>query len=266
MRATARVVAVADRDGRTRLAELRGEPPLLPRRTGMPADGIEVHLVGGAAGPLGGDVLQLEIEVGAGAILHLRTVAASIALPSRDGALSQMRVCASVAAGGRLVWLPEPLIAAAGCHHDNLSTVELSAGASLVWRDELVCGRHGEATGQARLSTVVRLAGRPLYHHELAVGPTAPGWSGPAILGGGRAVGSVLLVDPSWIDDPPAPAVLGSTAALMPLSGPAMLATATGADLREVRAQLDPVRSAQPGPAEPAVKILASRGGSRAIE
>jgi urease accessory protein len=240
MRATARVAAIAGRDGRTRLAELRGEPPLLLRRTGASTSGgVEVHLVGGAAGPLGGDLLRLEIEVGAGATLCLRTVAASIALPGRDGAVSQMRVCASVAAGGRLVWLPEPLIAAAGCRHDASSTVELSTGASLVWRDELVCGRHGEATGQARLSTAVRLAGRPLYQHELAVGPTVLGWSGPAVLGGGRAAGSVLLVDPSWTVDPPASAVLGPTAALMPLSGPAMLATATGADLREVRAQLD---------------------------
>jgi urease accessory protein len=249
MRATARVVAVAGHDGRTRLAELRGEPPLLLRRTGgSTGGGAEVHLVGGAAGPLGGDLLRLEIEVGAGATLCLRTVAASIALPSRDGTVSRMRVCASVAAGGRLVWLPEPLIAAAGCHHDASSTVELSAGASLVWRDELVCGRHGEATGQARLSTAVRLAGRPLYHHELAVGPNAPGWSGPAVLGGGRAAGSVLLVDPSWTGGAPAPAVLGPTAALMPLSGPAMLATATGTDLRDVRAQLDPVHSARSCP------------------
>jgi hypothetical protein len=53
----------------------------------------------------------------------------------------------------------------------------------------------------------------------------------------------VLLVDPSWTDGRPeaavlGPTVLGPTAALMQLSGPAMLATATGADLREVRAQL----------------------------
>src|SRR5258707_5048003 len=98
MRAAARVVAVLDARGRTRLAVLHGEPPLLPRRTG---DG-RVHLVGGAAGPLGGDDLLLSLEVGAGASLQVGTVAASVALPGRDGAPSRVRVQASVADGGCL--------------------------------------------------------------------------------------------------------------------------------------------------------------------
>jgi urease accessory protein len=236
MRAAARVVAVADPvRGGTRLAVLRGEPPLVLRRTG-PA---EVHLVGGAAGRLGGDDLRLAIEVGAGAALCVRTVAASIALPSRSGDESRLEIRATVEAGGCLTWLPEPLIAAHGCRHHTMSTVELAAGAGLVWRDELVCGRHGEPPGDARLGTAVRLDNRPLYQHELAVGPSAPEWSGAAVLAGARAVGSVLLVDPAWeAPGPPVPAVLGESAALMPLAGPAALAVATGPDLRAVRAQL----------------------------
>jgi urease accessory protein len=43
---------------------------------------------------------------------------------------------------------------------------------------------------------VVNLDGHPLYRHELAVGPDADGWNGPAVLGTARATGSVLLVDP----------------------------------------------------------------------
>src|SRR5688500_13576061 len=156
--ATARVAVVADR-GRSRLAELSGEPPLLPRRTGPrmgPRTGsrtgagpVQVHLVGGAAGPLGGDRLRLEIEVGAGAALCLRTVAASVALPGPDGAESRLDVVATVAAGGRLSWLPEPLIAAAGCRHVAAADVTVAEGGRLVWRDEVVCGRHGEEPGDA---------------------------------------------------------------------------------------------------------------------
>jgi urease accessory protein len=52
MRAFARIVAEADGRGGTRLTALRGESPLLPRRTGARAGaGVTVHLVGGAAGP-----------------------------------------------------------------------------------------------------------------------------------------------------------------------------------------------------------------------
>jgi urease accessory protein len=237
MRAAARVVATAGEGagGGTRLAVLRSEPPLLLRRTG-PA---QVHLVGGAAGPLGGDVLRLDIEVGAGATLCLRTVAASIALPNRDGDASRMEIHATVEAGARLAWLPEPLIAATGCHHLMASTVELAAGAVLRWRDELVCGRHGEPSGDVRLGTAVRLDGRALYQHELAVGPSAPGWSGAAVLGGAGAVGSVLLVNPEWTEHGPPPArVLGDSAALMPLAGPAALAMATAPDLAGIRRAL----------------------------
>jgi urease accessory protein len=256
MRATARVVAVAGKRGETRLAVLSGQPPLLLRRTGA----TEVHLVGGAAGPLGGDRLRLEVEVGAGAELVMRTVAASVALPGADGAESRVDVVARVAAGGRLRWLPEPLIAAAGCRHVAASTVDVAEGGWLCWRDELVCGRHGEAPGDVRVVSAFRYAGRPLYHHDLAVGPSADGWSGPAVLGSARATGSLLVADPAWLGEHdhgnrhggrrPRPAVLGPGAALMPLAGPAYVATAVGADLRQVRARLDPVlppvRSVQP--------------------
>jgi urease accessory protein len=248
MRAAARIVALAASvagGGGTRLAVLRSEPPLLLRRTGPE----QVHLVGGAAGPLGGDDLRLDIEVGAGATLCLRTVAASIALPSRRGDASRMEIHATVGAGGRLAWLPEPLIAAAGCHHVTSSTVELATGAALRWRDELVCGRHGEPSGDARLGTGVRLDGRLLYQHELAVGPSAPGWSGAAVLGGAGAVGSVLLVDPEWTQTGPPPARgLGESAAFMPLAGPAALAMATAADLLKVRQALEAVVTS-PAPA-----------------
>ena len=59
---------------------LRSQAPLILRQTPE-----AVYLVGGAAGPLGGDVLELRIDVRAGATLRLRTAAAAVALPGRDG-------------------------------------------------------------------------------------------------------------------------------------------------------------------------------------
>jgi urease accessory protein len=238
MKATARVAAVAD-GGRTRLVTLRSQTPLLVRRTG-PRDArgeAEVHLVGGAAGPLGGDRLRVEIEVGPRARLCMRTVAASLALPGASGQQSLLEVHATVAAGGTLRWLPEPLIAASGCDHVSRSTVELEEGARLEWREELVCGRHGEEPGDAVLDSTVRHGSRTLMRQELAVGPRAQAWNGPAILGQARATGSLLLVDPEWTDKPPAPTVLAPTAAAMPLAGPAVLVVALG-DPRAVRTAL----------------------------
>jgi urease accessory protein len=247
MRASARIVASRGLDGVTRLVVLHGETPLLPRQTG-PAT---VHLVGGAAGPLGGDRLRLDVHVEAGAELTVRSVAATLALPGPHGALSRLAVHARVEAGGRLIWEPEPLIAAARCRHETVSTVEVAVGGSLVWREELVCGRHGEEPGDVRLHTAVRLDGRPLHVSELAVGPSAPGWDGPAVLGGARVYGSVLrvpavgaLADAELAtDDHDNPA-----SAIMELAGSGSVTIALGDDLPDVRRRLDRV-TATPLPA-----------------
>jgi urease accessory protein len=115
--------------------------------------------------------------------------------------------------------------------------VEVAAGGALLWRDDLVCGRHDEACGDVHTDLSIRYAGSTLYRHELTVGSRAPGWSGGAVLGGGRAVGSLVLAGPHL----PGPALPGGEAALMPLAGPGMLASAIGRDIRQVRAALDPL-------------------------
>jgi urease accessory protein len=227
MKATARIVAEPDGRGETRLVELYGEAPLLVRRTGPG----EVHLVGGAAGPLGGDDLHVDVRVAAGAHLVVRTVAASVALPGRGQ--SRSRVSATV--HGRLEWLPEPVVAAHRCDHLVQSSVELGMSASLIWREEIVCGRHGEAPGDLTVSTRVRRDGRPLFAQDLAVGPRAPAWAGPAGLGDARTAGSLLLVEPGWSAAGPPAARVDGLAALMPLAGPAVVATAVAPDAHELR-------------------------------
>ncbi|MCO1613239.1 urease accessory protein UreD [Micromonospora sp. CPM1] len=237
MRAYARLVARADGRGGTVLAELRGETPLLLRQTPGSGRGVTVYVVGGAAGPLAGDDLRLEIDVGPGAAVRLHTVAASVALPGRPGAVSRMAVRAVVHDGGALRWLPEQLVAAAGCAHLAESRVELAAGAMLTWRDEVICGRYGEAPGGAVVHTRVDYDGRPLLRQSLEVGPGAPGWAGPAVLGGAPATGSLLVVDPSL---PHETATVEGTVARLPLaSGPATLWTATAPDAHTLRAHLD---------------------------
>jgi urease accessory protein len=244
VRARARVVVEADGTGGSRLAVCSGEAPLLPRRTG-PRDThgspVDVHLVGGAAGPLSGDDLLVELEVGPGAWLRVRTVAATIVLGGRSGP-SRTTVRACVAIGGRLDWLPEPLVATAVCDHHARATVDLAGDARLTWREELVCGRAGEEPGDLVQACEVRVAGRALSVQEQRVGPSAPGWSGPAGLGGHRAVGSVLTVG-----SPVSPRTRrsdGARGALLSLAGGAAgLACATAVDgyrLREMLTALDP--------------------------
>jgi urease accessory protein len=223
------VVAVPDGRGGTRLDRAYGEAPLLVRETGPG----RVHLVGGAAGPLGGDELRVDLEVAAGARLVVRTVAASLVLPGRGR--SHLHVTAVVA--GQLHWQPEPIVAVRGCDHLAESTVELSATATLYWQEELVCGRHGEQGGDLVLTTTVRRDGRPLYRQDLAVGPGTPGACGPAVLGSGRTAGSVIEVDPRYAQRPALPRVCPG-GALMPLAGPGYVATAVADHAHDLRRAL----------------------------
>lgn len=227
MKARACVVAEGDGHGGTRLAGLRSQAPLVVRATGD-----AVYLVGGAGGPLGGDDLTIEIEVGPGARLTLRTAAASVVLPGL--VRSRVSIRATVASGGELHWLPEPVVAVQGCRHHVEATVCVGKGATLLWREELVLGRHGEAGGSVRTRTAVDLDGTPLLRNELAVGPEYPAAAGPAVLAGARAVGSLLIVGRSCPR-----AVVGPTAAILPLAAGGVQVVALGDDASSVRRELD---------------------------
>ena len=230
MKALARIVAEADGRGGTRLSTLYGEAPLLPRQTGPG----EVHLVGGAAGPLGGDELFLEVRVGHGARLTLRTVAASLALPGSGRSVT--RVTAAV--DGHLDWWPEPTIAVRGCDHVIDSHVELGPEATLSWREELVWGRHREEGGDLLIRTTVRRAGQTLFRHDLALGPSAPGWNGPAVLGGARTTGTLLAVGPTAATVAAARQGDGAAVVTMPLGPGLALTTATAPAAHLLRAAL----------------------------
>lgn len=240
VRATARIVARDDGRGGTSLPVLEGEGPLALRRTRGSTDEARVMLVGAMSGPLGGDHFTVEAEAGAGARLHIGSAAATIALPGQAKGEARYDVRLRVAAGGELRWLPEQLISAGGSDLCVSSLVELEAGARLVFREEQVLGRVGEEPGRLTSRLTVRLGGRVLLDQELACGPGAPGgWDGPAVLAGHRTVGQLVVVRPEFEREPVAARMLGESAALTPLAGPAVLVTALAADALRLRRVLD---------------------------
>lgn len=238
--ARARIVARADRHGRTVLPVLEGEAPLALRRTRADGPAARVTLVGAMSGPLGGDRLEVAAEVGAGTRLNVDSAAATIALPGQDGTAAHYDVRLTVAAGSELHWLPGQLISVRGSELRVTTRAEVAAGGRLVLREEQVLGRTGEAPGLLRSRLTVRHAGRTLLDQELTCGPGAPaGWDGPAVLAGHRAVGQLVVVAPEFAQAPPSAAMLGDCAALTPLPGPGALVTALAPDARHVRRVLD---------------------------
>ena len=166
--ARAAVASRADATGRSRVTVLRSDGPLALRETPL-----GVYLVGTAAGPLGGDDLALDIDVGPGASLVIRSAAAMLLLPGPDGGESALRISARVGPGGRLDFAPQPAVAAAGCDHRTDARIDLSAGATLRWREEIVLGRHGEPSGRCSSRLDVILAGAAAYRRRTRRRPPA---------------------------------------------------------------------------------------------
>lgn len=242
-------------DGRVRARALRSAPPLTLRV--LPPAGAEevtAYLVGSTAGPLGGDDLRLDVTVGDRASLVLRSVAATLAHPGPGGGPSTMGTVLDVGRGATLRWLPEPTIAVRGCDHRARTRIRLRAGATLVWRDEVVLGRHGEAPGSILQRLAVDVCGRPLLRSDVALGPRWPASLGPAGAGEGcRAVGTLLVAGPTaafvrraWAaggpGGVPAAGVAGAgavRAAVLDLDGPGVVLGAVAARAGALAAVLD---------------------------
>jgi urease accessory protein len=218
--------------GQTRLVELRSEAPLLLRSTPR-----ALYLVGGAAGPLGGDDLALDVTVGAGACLAVRSAAATLAQPGARSSPSRTTMRFDVGDDASLDWHPEPLVSVRGSDHLVETTVALSDTARLRLVDELVLGRTGEEPGRIRLRCRVTRNGVALLAHDLDLGNGSAGWDSAAVMGGARALISSLCVGPdaattssvfTEADD-------GSRAAWMPLGRDAALLLAVGPTLLAAR-------------------------------
>jgi urease accessory protein len=282
VRAAAELVAERGPDGGLRLPVQRSQAPLVLRRTAE-----AVYLVSGAAGPLGGDQLDLRIEVRAGGSLRLRTVAAAVALPGRYGQESRLTVTATVGPGARLEYLPEPMVAADRARHRTDVSVRLAADAALVLRDEVLLGRYGERGGACRTRLAVdrdcALGWRPLLRHELDVDGADEAGRGPAVLAGHRAAGTLLTVEPDGAgealgaDDSGGTKVIGEAAgeasgaggperdpwvAVMTLAGAGVLVTALADDTRTLRRRLEQ-RASRIAPAAES-PVLSGTGGGNA--
>lgn len=216
--------------GRDVIRELHSAPPITLRAT---IDGV--HLVGSGAGPIGGDVLRLRVRVGPGARLHLASVAATLVQPGPSGEPSHLTTELDLGEGSSLRMRPNPAILVRGCDHRATARIRLAHGTTLLWRDELVLGRHAEPGGSVHQRLDLELDGEPLLRTETAIGERWPGSLGPGGVGPARAVGSMVVVGQALDLDAVQDLALGlggptggTRVAAMGLEGPAMLVSAVG--------------------------------------
>lgn len=227
-------------DGSTSLPTLGSSPPLRL----MPTPEA-IYLVGAAAAPLNGDRISLEIYVAPGTEITVKTVAASLAWPGTSPVPSQFSIRARVGEGAKLTWLPEPLVPVAGSVHRMTADIELAKDAELVWREEVVLGRHREKPGElsSRLN-ITRREGdsesstvRPLLRQELVIG--SDGFATPAVLCQMGATGSVTVIREDSAALPTTTANETSESAILELESGGRQVLASATDAARLRTLLD---------------------------
>lgn len=111
-----------------------------------------VQVVNPTAGILAGDRLESDIAVETGAAVCVTTPSASRVFKMNDG-VAECRQRFSVAAGGWLEVMPEPLVPHRGSVYRQVTAVAVERGGALFFVDQLMPGRiaHGETWGWNRL-------------------------------------------------------------------------------------------------------------------
>ncbi|MBB5960490.1 urease accessory protein [Saccharothrix tamanrassetensis] len=192
--------------------------------------------------PLGGDVLGLPVEVRPGAGLNLRGIGATLVLPGQHPGPSRMSVSFQVADGGRLEYLTEPTIVAAGADHHAELRADLASDALLRCREVVVLGRSDEPPGRFRGDTHVHRDGTTLLREHLDLG--TPGLDACSThLAGHRVIAAELRIG----DPDPGEPVAGDWWSLVPLAYGGSPATALAGDTITAYHLLDTATSDRPG-------------------
>jgi len=221
--------------------ELRRGERIAPRVLGPG----RLTLVRSQAGPLAGDHDRVEIRVESGT-LAIEPVAATVALPGAARTVLELDI--EVGDGARLHLEDAPLVVAEGADVVRTTTIRLGVGATAVVRDLVVLGRAGEGPG--RLESVLRAEGPDgvILHDALRADPAT--WARDAYVALAprhRAVGTIARLGPGDEADGSARAgAAGSAGASAAAGGPleagGWLWRASAVSAADVVAQLDAVR------------------------
>lgn len=168
---------------------------VFPRPTGKALHSVLVNTAGGVTG---GDRFTLKATVGPQARLTLTTQTAERAYRSAPCQSAHIRNRVSVAAGGRMNWLPQETILYDGCSLNRALEIDLQTGASVLVAEPVIFGRAamGETLTNARFRDriEIRIDGRPLYLDRMNLtGNVADTLSRPGVAAGARAMATVLI-------------------------------------------------------------------------
>lgn len=174
---------------RTTLSSCEQRPPLQVVRSFPSGESAALaHLHNLSGGVLGGDRLELSVEVCDGARAQLTSTGATRLYRCRAGAHAAVqRQSFRVGRGALLEYLPDELIPFAGARYRQDTFIELAEGAGLFWWETVAPGRaaRGEVFEYDSLHLRLDLTARglPLARERVALVPALRPLQSPARLG-----------------------------------------------------------------------------------
>jgi urease accessory protein len=161
----------------TILAECEQQLPLrVVRAFQLDDGGALVHLHNLSGGVLGGDHLEVTIEVGSGAVAQVTSTGATRVYRRRQNAeLAQQRLQIRVADDGLVEYLPDQLIPFAGSRYRQETLIELGLNAGCFCWDVVSPGREARnelfAYDLLQLKTRISVLGSPIALEHMKIEP-----------------------------------------------------------------------------------------------
>jgi urease accessory protein len=190
------------RDAATILSRRKHFGPLRVQKALYPEGEAVCHAIvlHPPSGIVGGDQLEISIDVGPGAHPLLTTPGAGKWYRSA-GAWAGQQLDFNVAAGATLEWLPQESIVFDGARADMQSRVKLAADARFIGCEVLCLGRRAAGErfehGELRLVTRIERAGRPIWLERGGVQGGGDLLTSPAGLAGFSVSGTLLVTGPN---------------------------------------------------------------------
>jgi urease accessory protein len=175
---------------------------LRAQRTADGPHGPRVGLVATTALLLGGDEVELSVELGPGARLDLFDVAGTVAYHGR-GRPASWRTTVTLADGAALTYAGQPFVVSDGADVTRTLRLDLAGSARLRLRETLVLGRTGQTGGRVRSRTDLRVDSVEAWREDTDLDPEGIR-DRPGLLGGRRVIDTVLLVGQPGSPAPPA--------------------------------------------------------------
>ncbi len=173
-------ITVELRNGRARACTLEQGHFLGGRIMQINGNHIRLAVVGIHMPLLGGDSVEVQVQVGKGVTLEVIEPSGMVAYDA-EGEYSRWSLDIRVEAGATLIWHGKEFVAAKGSNAHRSTNIKLEPDARVLLKETLVLGRSGESGAQLNCKTKASLDEQELLVEELALTPETrqlPGISG----------------------------------------------------------------------------------------